>query len=680
MNSDLYYEILVNKLKPGIRNKRRGKLSKGVLFLHGNARPHTSCKTVSTIIKLGFEVLEHPAYSPDLAPSDYFLFGLLKKELKGKRFDSDEDVQKVVQYFFTRFLRVPIKRVFTSCQNGGVDSEEIISRSSPFWNISGFKVKVEEDYVEQYLGIPYAEPPIGDLRFQKPQRLKKFPSELPAFNYSNICYQHHSIVEDYIKDSNGVYEEAEESEDCLYLNIWTPKSSRKQKKAVMFWIHGGGFIYGSGNSPLYNGSMLSALGDVVVVTSNYRLGIMGFFTSGNNLVPGNMGLYDQLMALQWVKQNIEFFGGDPERITIFGPSAGGASVSIFVTSDKPKGLFKRAIIQSGVPNSPALIYSVKKVKQISAQLSLFAGCPTNFNSEITQCVIKCLKSKSPSELIVAQYVYSKSVNTNSFIGAVYEERFVSYISHIPFMPQYFVDFELIISVTSDDIAGLFMAFSPTLFLHPFSLDETYSTLRELFKRILNINDLQPVLDYYFKDVIKDNYTDINIKMSNLATDIIEICPTIFFAKLLSVIGYKVFLSYFNYPTTTPYFQLLPLKWAGAFHFDDVIYIFGTPLMRRDLNYTKLEHQFARDMIRMWSNFAKNGAPHPEWTPVVSGSKHVAAFQTNPLEYKMLPQMPSESICYSDIGQMEPEATFSLDSTESENEIPFLWSSHLTCGG
>ncbi|UYV80720.1 hypothetical protein LAZ67_19001531 [Cordylochernes scorpioides] len=104
-------------LKPGIRNKRRGKLSKGVLFFHDNARPHTSCKTASTIIKLGFEVLEHPAYSPDLAPSGYFLFGLLKKELKGKRFDSDEDVQKVVQDFFTRFLRVHTKRVFTSFQN-----------------------------------------------------------------------------------------------------------------------------------------------------------------------------------------------------------------------------------------------------------------------------------------------------------------------------------------------------------------------------------------------------------------------------------------------------------------------------------------------------------------------------------------------------------------------------------
>ncbi|UYV64358.1 hypothetical protein LAZ67_3000382 [Cordylochernes scorpioides] len=100
MNSGLYCDILVNKLKPGIRNKRRGKLSKGVLFLHDNASPHTSCKNASTIIKLGFEVLEHPAYSPDIAPSDYFLFGLLKKKLMGKRFDSDEDVHKVVQDFF----------------------------------------------------------------------------------------------------------------------------------------------------------------------------------------------------------------------------------------------------------------------------------------------------------------------------------------------------------------------------------------------------------------------------------------------------------------------------------------------------------------------------------------------------------------------------------------------------
>ncbi|UYV64690.1 BCHE [Cordylochernes scorpioides] len=202
------------------------------------------------------------------------------------------------------------------------NSEEIISRSSPRWNISGLRLEVENVYVEQYLGIPYAEPPIGKLRFKNPQIPKKFPSDLQALNYSNICYQHHRIVSDYVNNSGGVFGIGVESEDCLYLNIWSPESSRKEKKAVMFWIHGGGFMFGSGNDPLYNGSTLSALGDVVVVTFNYRLGIFGFLASGNKVVPGNMGLYDQLMALQWVKKNIKYFGGDPERITIFGASSG----------------------------------------------------------------------------------------------------------------------------------------------------------------------------------------------------------------------------------------------------------------------------------------------------------------------------------------------------------------------
>ncbi|UYV64688.1 BCHE [Cordylochernes scorpioides] len=524
--------------------------------------------------------------------------------------------------------------------------QDIISRSSPAWNISGFKIKVEKVNVEQYLGIPYAEPPIGDLRFQNPQLLKSFPSELQAFNYSNICFQPMTIVSDYIQANNGIFEIGNQNEDCLYMNIWTPETSRKEKKAVMFWIHGGGFMFGSGNAQLYNGSMLSTLGDVVVVTFNYRLGIIGFLASGNELVPGNMGLYDQLMALQWIKQNIEFFGGDPERITIFGESAGGNSVGIFLTSQKPQGLFKRAIIESGVPYTPILIRSVKNVLEVSSEVSLFAGCRFNSKLKLSQKVIECLRTKSAKELIIAQYVYSKSINTNTIFGPVFEESFINYHSHIPFKPKYYRDLDIIISVASNDLAGLFMDLFPNLFLHPFGLEETYSNLRQFFKKILNIHDLQPLLDHYFKNVIKNNITDINVKMTDLVTDLVQICPTIFFSKLYAERGNKVFLSYFNYPTTTPYFQLLPLKWPGAFHFDDVIYVFGTPLIHKELNYTKVEHQFSREMIRMWSNFAKNGAPHPDWKPVVPGSKHVAAFQTNPLEYKMLPQIPSESICYS----------------------------------
>ncbi|UYV84992.1 CHN1 [Cordylochernes scorpioides] len=154
MNSNLYCDILVNKLKPSIRNKRRGKLSKGVLFLHDNARPHTSCKTVSTIIKLGFEVLEHPAYSPDLAPSDYFLFGLLKKELKGKQFDSDEDVQKVVQDFFHTLSKSAYKEGIYKLQERWRRCIE--SQEQPAINVKEFE-KPHQFKVHNFMGMTWCD-------------------------------------------------------------------------------------------------------------------------------------------------------------------------------------------------------------------------------------------------------------------------------------------------------------------------------------------------------------------------------------------------------------------------------------------------------------------------------------------------------------------------------------------
>ncbi|UYV71072.1 hypothetical protein LAZ67_8001602 [Cordylochernes scorpioides] len=163
MNSDLYCDILVNKLKPGIRNKRRGKLSVGVLFLHDNARPHTSCKTVSTIIKLSFEVLEHPEYSPDLSPSDYFLFGLLKKELKGKRFDSDEDVQKVVQDFFHTLPKSAYKEGiyklperWRRCIESQGNSEMWLTNGAPLFPMSGqdTTTKTSQHFINLVL-LPY---------------------------------------------------------------------------------------------------------------------------------------------------------------------------------------------------------------------------------------------------------------------------------------------------------------------------------------------------------------------------------------------------------------------------------------------------------------------------------------------------------------------------------------------
>ena len=138
------------------------------------------------------------------------------------------------------------------------------------------------------------------------------------------------------------------NEDCLILNIWS--TGFNKKKPVLFWIHGGGFLSGTAYRETMNGSALATFD--IIVSFNNRIGPFGFLYGGNEEAPGNVGWYDQLFALQWVKENIKSFGGDPNKITIFGNSAGGISVGFHLISDLSKGLFKRAIVQSGTPYFP----------------------------------------------------------------------------------------------------------------------------------------------------------------------------------------------------------------------------------------------------------------------------------------------------------------------------------------
>ncbi|NVM45985.1 MAG: carboxylesterase family protein [Candidatus Lokiarchaeota archaeon] len=194
-----------------------------------------------------------------------------------------------------------------------------------------------EEGVEIYKGIPYAESPIGDLRFREP---------LPKKKWDEIrnCTQFGPIAPQGYHDDPKI--ELPEDEDCLYLNIWTPCSDDK-KRPVMVWIHGGGFIIGGGR-PRSDGAKLASYGDVVVVSFNYRLGALGFLNLPG--IPPNLGIQDQVAALKWIKENIEVFGGDSNNITIFGESAGGQSVTILLAISSSKGLFHRAIVQSGAAN------------------------------------------------------------------------------------------------------------------------------------------------------------------------------------------------------------------------------------------------------------------------------------------------------------------------------------------
>ncbi len=213
--------------------------------------------------------------------------------------------------------------------------------------LPGDQVRVEQGIVQGtienglkvFKGIPFAAPPVGDLRWKAPQPAEKWEGVKPTLQYAPAPMQ-------------GGNPASGKSEDCLYLNVWTPASSAEEKVPVLVWIYGGGFSFGSTSDPVHNGEHLARKG-VVVVSIAYRVGQLGFLAhpelSAENPhgVSGNYGLLDMVAGLEWIKKNIAAFGGDPNKVTIFGESAGGIAVSMLCASPLAKGLFHGAISQSG---------------------------------------------------------------------------------------------------------------------------------------------------------------------------------------------------------------------------------------------------------------------------------------------------------------------------------------------
>ena len=223
-----------------------------------------------------------------------------------------------------------------------------------------------------FKGIPYAAPPVGELRWLPPHPVQPWKVMRQAKDFGRIAPQNAGLLDRILPELSAKEPQAE---DCLYLNIWTPGLDDK-RRPVLFWIHGGAFTIGSGSSPVCNGSILAARGGVVVVTINYRLGLLGFLnlnevTGGRIPATGNEGLLDQIAALEWVRDNISVFGGDPSNITVFGESAGAMSIGCLMAMPKAYGLFHKAILQSGAPNTALpLEPSVKVAEQFLSILGL----------------------------------------------------------------------------------------------------------------------------------------------------------------------------------------------------------------------------------------------------------------------------------------------------------------------
>ncbi|XP_009894503.2 bile salt-activated lipase [Dryobates pubescens] len=452
--------------------------------------------------------------------------------------------------------------------------------------------------VDIFRGIPFAAP---TKTLEDPQPHPGWEGTLSAKSFKSRCMQLKLTQ----TDVRG-------SEDCLYLNIWVPQE-RKQvstKLPVMIWIYGGAFILGGSQGAnfldnyLYDGEEIAVRGKVIVVTVNYRLGPLGFLSTGDENMPGNYGLKDQHMAIAWVKRNIRAFGGDPDNITIFGESAGAASVSLQMLSPKNKGLFKRAITQSGVG---LCSWAIQKDPLASAKMiGEKVGCPTHNSTVLAQC----LRQSSAKALTMAYKVDLMNlpgpvvhslpfapVVDGDFLPDMPEKLFdnaadIDYLGGVNNMDGHIfagVDMPAInrplVKVTADEVFNLVKGL-------------TYERGEEGATLTYNIYT-QDWGDKPSKETVKRTVVD-------LITDYIFLVPTqrALQLHLENARSAKTYSYLFSQPSRMPIYP----SWVGADHADDLQYVFGKPFST-PLGYRPKHRTVSSAMIAYWTNFARTGDPN-----------------------------------------------------------------------
>ena len=457
---------------------------------------------------------------------------------------------------------------------------------------------VVADGVASFKGIPFAAPPVGDLRWKSPAPAKAWAGIRKADAYASGCMQDPGMVKMMGASANV-------GEDCLYLNVWTAAKNAGEKRPVMVWIHGGAFVGGMTGTPMFDGTKFAQKG-VVLVSVAYRLGVFGFMahpelSSESGKGSGTYGIQDMIAGLQWVKNNIAQFGGDPACVTIFGESAGGIAVGMLSAAPAAKGLFQRAISESGGSFAPPRIADGAGMNVASLKLGESAG--ENFLKKLGAADIKAARALSAEQI---QKAAGGGMGGGSSFWPVADGTVLPGDPYELYEKGRFNDTPILVGTNSNE-GGLFMRGPVTAAAFEKQIRSGYGERAEvMLKAYAHSTDAEAARS-----------------SADVFREFAFAWPTWAWARMQSLKGKgKAFVYYFDHRTpSTP---------DGANHGDEVSYVFQN--FRGPGGAPSAEDLALSDLLRAyWINFARTGDPNgsalAQWPAFTEKDQRVMAFDT-----------------------------------------------------
>jgi len=446
-------------------------------------------------------------------------------------------------------------------------------------NLDSGIVEGETDFtgLRIFRGVPYAQPPVGALRWRAPRPPQPWEGVRRATAFGAACPQKQTLA---VKSESM-------SEDCLTLNVWSPAQSTSERLPVMVWLHGGGFTQGASHMPIYDGAALANRG-VVVVTLNYRLGVLGFFGHADltreaeaaNEPTANFGVLDQKAALEWVKRNIAAFGGDPNNVTLFGESAGGISVLALMTAPSARGLFQKAIVQSGGGRWVAPTLSASTATYLSAyEIGDTAARAFGLPRDLALSGLRAIHWRDIFDTLGRN---PKLEDTSPFIDGVFFTKQIE----ATFQAGEQARVPLIVGSNSYEGVLLRAAFKV----------KTGDVFRAVSDRIDELSALYRPQLIMTPDTLADHiWGDANF-----------VEPARMIARAASGVGQPVY--HYNFDFQPPLLRLI----GGTPHGLEVVYVFGTltrvlPVIGHFVH--PHNHEVSEAMMSYWTNFARTGNPN-----------------------------------------------------------------------